>query len=121
MAALCAGLFYDAEASSAAWDAVSGFTAEDRQHFRDRAPREGLRASAGGRSLLDLARDILPLARDGLARRRRLDASGEDERRYLDPLEEIAATGKNLAERRLELFHGAWGGDIKAAFSNCVY
>jgi glutamate--cysteine ligase len=121
MAALCAGLFYDAQASAAAWDAVVGLTAGDRQHFRDRAPQEGLRATAGGRSLLDLARDVLPLAREGLARRRRLDASGGDEGQYLDVLEEIAATGKNLAERRLDLFHGDWGGDIKAAFFDCVY
>jgi glutamate--cysteine ligase len=121
LAALCAGLFYDAQASAAAWDLVKDLTAADRQSFRDNAPRQGLRAKAAGRSLLDLARDVLPLARAGLGRRRRLDAAGQDEGQYLDVLEEIAATGQNLAERRLAQFHGAWQGDITRAFDACRF
>jgi glutamate--cysteine ligase len=121
LAALCAGLFYDSEASAAAWDLVKDLSATERQSFRDNAPREGLRAKAAGRSLLDLARDILPLARAGLTRRRRLDAAGQDEGQYLDVLEEIAATGQNLAERRLAQFDGAWKGDITRAFDDCRF
>jgi glutamate--cysteine ligase len=119
--ALCAGVFYDAQASAAAWDLVKDFSAEQRQSFRDLAPKLGLRASAGGVSLLDLARKILPLAREGLLRRRRLNAAGEDEGRYLQALEEIAATGLNLADRRLALFHGEWRESITPAFSQCVF
>jgi glutamate--cysteine ligase len=121
LAALCAGLFYDSEASAAAWDLVKDLTDGDRQSFRDNAPREGLRARAAGRSLLDLARDVLPLARAGLTRRRRLDAAGQDEGQYLDVLEEIAATGQNLAQRRLAQFHGPWQGDITRAFDACQF
>jgi glutamate--cysteine ligase len=121
LAALCAGLFYDDEASAAAWDLVKDFSAEQRQSFRDSAPKLGLRASAGGVSLLDLARKILPLAREGLARRHRLNAAGEDEGRYLQALEEIAESGLNLAERRLALFHGEWKEKITPAFAECVF
>ncbi len=121
MAALTAGLFYDRQASDAAWDLVKDFTAEDRESLRRTAPQMGLRAAVGARSLLDLAREILPLARAGLARRRRLDAAGSDERQYLQPLEEIAATGLSLAERRLALFHGAWKESVEPAFEECVF
>jgi glutamate--cysteine ligase len=121
LAALCAGLFYDDQARAAAWELVKDFSAEQRQSLRDSAPKLGLRASAGGVSLLDLARKILPLARAGLARRRRFDSMGEDEGRYLLALEEIAATGVNLAERRLALFHGEWREKITPAFSQCVF
>ena len=121
LAALCAGLFYDSQASAAAWDLVKDLTAADRQSFRDNAPREGLRAKAAGRSLLDLARAVLPLARAGLTRRRRLDVAGQDEGQYLEVLEEIAATGQNLAERRLAQFHGVWQGDITRAFDACRF
>ncbi len=79
LAALCAGLFYDHAAGAAAWDLVKDWTAEERQALRRDVPTLGLRAKIGGRSLLELARDVLPLARAGLARRRRLDAGGEDE------------------------------------------
>ena len=121
LAALCAGLFYDSQASEAAWDLVKDFSAEERQSFRDQAPKLGLQAKAGGRRLLDLARDILPLARAGLTRRRRLDASGADEGRYLLALEEIAASGLNLAEQRLTLFHGGWNQSVAPAFDYCVF
>ena len=121
LAAFCAGLFYDHAAGAAAWDLVKDWTAEERQALRRDVPTLGLRAKIGGRSLLELARDVLPLARAGLARRRRLDAGGEDETQYLLPLEEIAATGTNLAERRLALFHGEWRGDVTRAFEDCVF
>ena len=121
LAALCAGLFYDAEASAAAWDLVKHLKAEERLQLRQDAPKLGLRAEAGGVSLLDLARKILPLAREGLVRRSRLDAQGEDEGRYLAPLEEIAASGVNLAERRLAKFHGDWRGGVLPAFAECRY
>ncbi len=121
LTAFCAGLFYDAQVSAAAWDLVKHWNDEDRAALRSSVPREGLAAKAAGVSLLDLARKILPMIREGLERRSRLDASGRSEAIYLAPLEEIAASGENLASRRLALYHGAWSGDIKRAFVDCVY
>ncbi len=119
--ALCAGLFYDSAASAAAWDLVKDFSAQDREAMRKAVPREGLATRAGGRSLLDLARDILPLARAGLARRALRDAEGQDETHYLAVLEEIAESGENLAQKRLKHFHGAWKKSVLPAFQDCVY
>ena len=126
LTAFCAGLFYDTQASAAAWDSVKHWTDEDRQTLRNKVPREGLYAEVAGKNLLDLARKILPLVREGLERRNRADAAGRTEFVYLAPLEEIAATGENLASRRLALYHkdvsaGGWGGNIKRAFDDCVY
>ena len=121
LSAFCAGLFYDEQASDAAWDLVKHWSAEERQGLRLAVPREGLRARVHGRSLQELALDLLPLARAGLARRARLDASGRDETLYLAPLEEIAASGRNLAKARLALYHGGWGSDLARTFTDCVY
>jgi glutamate--cysteine ligase len=121
LTAFCAGLFYDSRASEAAWELVKHWTDEDRAALRAAVPREGLDAGVAGTRLRDLARQILPLIRDGLARRDRLDARGANEAIYLAPLEEIAETGKSLAAKRLELYRTAWGGDIKRAFVDCVY
>jgi glutamate--cysteine ligase len=119
--ALCAGLFYDSEAGAAAWDLVRDLTAEQRGNARAAVPREGLATRIGARSARDIARDMLSLARAGLARRRRLDARGRDETTYLDVLEEIVESGANLAQKRLALYHGAWNGDLAEAFIDCVY
>jgi glutamate--cysteine ligase len=126
LTAFCAGLFYDAEASAAAWELVKHWTDADRQDLRDKVPREGLAAMVAGQTLLDLARRVLPLIREGLQRRDRRNASGEDETIFLAPLEEIAASGESLAAKRLALYHGdvsvgGWGGDIKRALVDCVY
>ena len=120
LAALCAGLFYDSQASAAAWDLVKDWTAEDRQSFVT-TRRAKVCAKAAGRSLLDLARGCFAVSPRRSERRRRLDAAGQGERQYLEVLEEIAATGQNLAERRLAQFHGVWQGDITRAFDVCRY
>ncbi|HRN60064.1 MAG TPA: glutamate--cysteine ligase, partial [Chiayiivirga sp.] len=60
-------------------------------------------------------------ARAGLARRARLNARGEDEGHFLDPLFEIAHSNKTPAERKLDLFHGAWGGSVDPVFTQFAY
>ena len=79
------GILYDDDALEAAWDLVKGFSAQERQTLRDEVPRLGFKATIGGRSVLQLAKSTLALAEKGLARRRRFDANGHDESRYLRP------------------------------------
>jgi glutamate--cysteine ligase len=64
-----------------------------------------LRASIAGRSLQDVAKDALAIARDGLR------ARGLGEEIYLAPLHEIAESGLTQADRALALFHTVWAGD----------
>jgi glutamate--cysteine ligase len=121
LTAFWAGIFYDDSALDAAWDLVKDWTAEDRQKLRDEVPRLGFKATVRGRTLLDISRDCLKLARAGLAKRRKLDAKGEDETKYLAPLDEIAARGKTPAEDLLEKFHGAWKGSVEPVFTENIY
>jgi glutamate--cysteine ligase len=83
------------------------------------APRTGLALAApipGGGKLLDLARDALPIARGGLVARDRLSKAGDSEAGFLEPLEEIVASGKVPAQRLLDKFHGEWGGDVSRIY-----
>lgn len=117
--ALCAGLFYDDEARRAVGELVAGWSAVERENLRRAVPREGFAAKISGRSLGELARDILPLARAGLARRAKLDDQGRDETIFLSALEEMCERGENLAQVRLALYHGAWGESVLPAFEAC--
>ena len=111
--ALWVGLLYDQSALDAAWDLVKGWTMEQREALRDAVPKLAMDAPLpGGGTLRDLARDVLRIARVGLSSRARLDSSGNNETGFLEPLEEIVDTGKVPAQRLLDKFHGAWGGDI---------
>jgi glutamate--cysteine ligase len=118
--ALFVGLFYDRAALDGALDIFRDWTAEDREALRADVPRLALRARVRGREARDIAREMLALARGALARRARRDAAGNDETIYLQPLEEIAETGRTLAEQRLEAYHGRWGGSVDPAFEECV-
>ena len=55
-------------------------------------------------------------ARGGLAARGKLNDAGDNETGYLQPLDEIVATGKTPAERLLDLYHGTWGGTVEPIY-----
>jgi len=121
LSAFWTGLLYDDAALDGAWDLVKGWNAEERRKLRADVPKLALKATVGGRSAQDIARDALALSREGLKRRAHLDAAGRDETRHLVYAEEIASSGRTSAERLLERYHGAWGGSVKPAFTECVY
>jgi glutamate--cysteine ligase len=115
--ALWVGLLYDQGALDAAWDLVKNWTMEEREALRNAVPRLGLDAPvAGGRTLRDLAPEVLGIARAGLTARAMLNSSGDNETGFLGALDDIVASGKVPAERLLDLYHGAWSGDISRVY-----
>ncbi|MGE5387482.1 MAG: glutamate--cysteine ligase, partial [Hyphomicrobiales bacterium] len=118
--ALFAGLFYDRVALDQALQLTKGWSAGARQQLREDVPALALEARIDGRSLREIARDVLDLAAAGLRRRALIDAQGRDESIYLAPLEKIVEQGRTLAQQRLDAFNGPWGGSVDGAFRDCV-
>jgi glutamate--cysteine ligase len=115
--ALWVGLLYDDAALEAAWDLVKHWSMDEREALRSAVPKLALDAPIpSGGKLLDLAREVLPIARAGLSARGQLNASGDNESGFLEPLEEIAESGKVPAQRLLDKFAGEWGGDITRVY-----
>src|SRR5277367_4392852 len=104
------GLLYDDTSLNAAWDIVKGWTASERQSLRDDVPRFGFKARIRDRYLFEIARECLAVSYAGLRRRGRLDQSGRDETRHLEPLQRIIDSGRTPAEEMLEKFNGRWNG-----------
>src|SRR6478736_4852216 len=115
------GILYDDDSLQAAWDLVKNWTAAERQKLRDEVPRLGFAATIAGQSVLQLAKTTIALANQGLARRRRLDARGQDERRYLRPIEDYVGRGITPAEELLAKFHGPWNGSVEPVFKEYAY
>ena len=116
------GLLYDQGALDAAWDEVKHWTMEERETLRSAVPAQGLNAAIpGGGQLLDLAARILDISSSGLAARNCLNSSGDNETGYLDPLREIVASGKTVAEQLLDKFHGEWGGDVSRVYDEMSF
>ena len=89
--------------------------------MRRDVPRLGLDTPHRSRTLRDIALEVLEIAREGLHRRARLDASGEDETHFLDALFTIAGSGRTPAEELLEDYRTRWGGDITRVFEENAY
>jgi glutamate--cysteine ligase len=120
--ALWVGLLYDQTALDAAWDLVKGWDMAGREELRNAVPKLALDAPlpqsfrGGGGTLRDIAGEVLAIARGGLSARARLNAAGDNETGYLEPLEEIVRSGKVPAERLLDLYHGEWAGDVSRVY-----
>ena len=107
------GLLYDPGALDAAWDLVRHWTIEDHDRIRAQVPKLALDTRGPrGRTFQQLAREVLDIARAGLASRGQLDGGVDNETGFLAPLDEIVESGKVPAQRLLDKFHGEWGGDI---------
>jgi glutamate--cysteine ligase len=119
--ALWAGILYDDAALEAAWDITRAWSMEQRLQLRRDAPRLGLAATVAGRSVRDIAGDVLEIARQGLTARARLNGAGDNETGFLSPLQETVATGKTPADRKLELFNGRWNGSVCPVFEEFAY
>jgi glutamate--cysteine ligase len=115
------GLLYEDGPLDAAFDLIKHWSAEERQKLRDDVPRRGFAAVIAGRTVLEIAAQCLQLSRDGLRRRGRLNRQGDDERRYLAPLEYFVDRRITPAEELLENFHGRWQGSVEPLFAEYAY
>jgi len=115
------GLLYDDAALDAAWDLVRDFSLAERHALRDGVPKQAMNLPFRGGSVRDLARRALEISREGLRRRAARNGDGQDETRFLDVLQEIVDSGRTAAERKLELFQGAWNGSVDPVFGEFAY
>jgi glutamate--cysteine ligase len=110
LAALWKGILYSRESRDRAWDLVKRFSIEERRTLMTAAGREGLAARApGGRTLRELAGELLEAASVGLCRQHCCGEQGDDERRWLAPLAERVASGRSPADDALDAYRR--GGD----------
>jgi glutamate--cysteine ligase len=119
--ALWVGLLYDDLPLDAAYDLVKDWTLAEHDYLRREVPRQGLALPFRDRALRDVALDVLAMAREGLRRRARTDAMGEDESYFLDTLFAIAGSGRTLADELLEEFTERWNGDIDPIYREHAY
>ena len=117
--ALWVGLLYSDKALDAAWDRVRHWSIEEREALRHAVPREALSAAVpGGGTVQQFAAEILDIASAGLRERAQLNAAGDSESGFLDPLREVVATGKTFADMMLDRYHGAWNGDVSRVYAD---
>jgi glutamate--cysteine ligase len=119
--ALWVGLLYDQAALDGAYEIVKDWTADERQALREAVPTTALATPFRNRTVREIARDVVALARGGLTRRAKLNADGHDETIYLSSLEEILATGETPAETILHQYEGPWNRQLDRIYQEYAY
>jgi glutamate--cysteine ligase len=119
--ALWVGLLYDQTSLDAARELVADWSAEERQTLRDSVPRTALATRFRNRNVLEIAKEVVAIARDGLKRRAVAGNGIADETCYLGPLEETLALGYTPAENLLRQYETRWGRSVDPLFEEQVY
>lgn len=115
------GLLYDDGALDAAEALTRDWAVEEVSALRDAVPAQGLKAEFRGKPLLDVAREVVGISRQGLKARARLNGDGVDETIFLAPLDEVLAKKATLAEDMLALYNGRWNGSVEPVFTDYQY
>ncbi len=119
--AIVKGVFYDADCMLGAWDLVKSWSWSERLDIYDASHREALDARIRGVRLLDLARELVMIARVGLSRQGQRNARGEDETIYVRDLESLLADGKSPAKILIDRWEGEWQGSLERLIEYSVY
>jgi glutamate--cysteine ligase len=115
--ALWVGLYYDQSALDAAWDLVKDWTSEERQQMRDAVPRLAFATPFRGRTVGELAREMLAMSAEGLRKRAATDSAGSTEDGFLAPLRELVERGYTRAEELLRRYETDWNRDLTPLFT----
>lgn len=119
--ALMKGIFYDEDSLDAAWDVVKGWGPSGLAELHEGAARSGLAGRAGRMTLGDYAKEIVDIARSGLARQAQRNAAGVDETKYLDLLAENVHASRNPAVGIIERWEGEWSRSVDALIAASAY
>ncbi|HEY2387258.1 MAG TPA: glutamate--cysteine ligase [Candidatus Binatia bacterium] len=121
MPAVMKGILYESDSLDGAWDLVRRWTWEERVALYKDAHREGLKAKIRGIALAEIARELLVVAASGLKRQGQVNARGEDERIYLERLEELVRHGKSQGRLLAERWEGEWQRDMQKLIAHTSY
>ena len=119
--ALWVGLLYESDALDAAWELIRDWSPEEHATLRREVPKTALHTEFRGRTVREIAIEVLDLAHVGLRARENLDRAGNNETGFLSTLDEIARRGSCPAELKLEQYYGPWGQDIDRVFREFAY
>ncbi|MDR0484077.1 MAG: glutamate--cysteine ligase [Alphaproteobacteria bacterium] len=103
LSALFVGILYDNSALESATDLVKKWQYEDLITLRKDVITQGFNATIKNQKVLDIAKEVLAMAKSGLTKR------GLGEEVFLTPLENLVKSGKTLAESKIALFESLNG------------
>lgn len=100
--ALYKGIFYDETAIKEVYSILGHINILDLQKIRCLAPQYALDVEIGDKKILDIAKELIFIAKKSLQKQFDSNSSSQDESIYLSAIEELINSGKTPADRVLE-------------------
>jgi glutamate--cysteine ligase len=107
LAPFCHGLLYDETSRAAATALTANLDWDARQTLADEVPKSGLATRVGKTTVGELSRELVAIAREGLKR------TLPGVLRLIEPIAQIAESGRTQADEIVELWN-ANAGDVEA-------
>src|SRR4030095_6716762 len=105
----------------AAWDLVKDWSWDERMSVYLDSHANALATRFRRYALLDLAKELVDIAWEGLARQNAVNDLGENETIYLSPLKNLIAKGKCPADLIIEKWQGEVDHDIQKLIACTAY
>lgn len=119
--AIVKGVLYERDCLDAAWDLVKGWSWDERMAAYLDSHVHALETRIRRHSLLDLSKELLQIAWEGLKRQAALNKNGQDETIYLRPLRDLLFQGKCPADLLLERWEPELRQDIQKLIAYTAY
>lgn len=104
--ALYKGLFYDEIAIKDTYSILGNISLFELQKIRHLAPKYALEVEVAGKKILDIAKELIFVAKKSLQEQFECNGFNQDESMYLEALEEMVYSGKTPSDRLLEVCSG---------------
>ena len=121
VAAFYKGLLYTDAGLAKVESLFGGLSVSEIGDLYQASWRDGLKTSFKGGTLAEVATELVATAAESLTQQFTLGASGADESRFLDSLDEILGTGETLAEQLLKRWHGDRKEKLAVLLDHCGY
>jgi glutamate--cysteine ligase len=108
--AIWKGVLYNADARASAWALMGGASQAERENAGRDVARLGMAAQYGQRPILELGRELVEIARRGLAEIAHASDDSPDETLFLDPVFEQLELGKSPGQVIGDRWDGDWNG-----------
>ncbi len=117
------GLMYDQSSLDSAWDLCKKWDKDTREQLRIAASEKGIEANINGISVLDTAKELVKISKEGLKNRAKPGNGGlvPDECHFLNAIEEVLETGRSPACELIDKYDNEWGGNLKNVYEEYAY
>ena len=121
LSAFWTGLLYEESSLNNAYRLLGDIDIQELNELRLSCAKNGLESKTKNINVLELGKDLLEISHEGLRKRKKLNAEGEDESIFLSPVSEILKNQRSPADIIISNYYGDWEMKIENFYKNCMF